>query len=87
MVMPYIPQGQRAQFDRLIESVNITGAGKLNYVITRLVDNYIMKMGKRYDSCNIAIGVLECAKQELYRRVVAPYEDDKAEFNGDVYFC
>jgi hypothetical protein len=31
------------------------------------------------------IGVLECAKLELYRRVAAPYEDAKCEDNGDVY--
>ncbi len=31
------------------------------------------------------IGVLECAKLELYARVVRPYEDVKAMLNGDVY--
>jgi len=31
------------------------------------------------------VGVLECAKMELYRRVAAPYEDKKKEENGDVY--
>jgi len=38
-----------------------------------------------YAELNEVIGVLECAKQELYRRVVAPYEDGKAKINGDVY--
>jgi len=31
------------------------------------------------------MGVLECIKQEFYRRAVAPYEDKKKEENGDVY--
>ncbi len=31
------------------------------------------------------IGVLECAKLELYARVVRPYEDVKKMLNGDVY--
>ena len=31
------------------------------------------------------VGVLECAKLELYRRMAAPYEDEKIEDNGDVY--
>jgi hypothetical protein len=31
------------------------------------------------------VGVLECAKQELYRRILIPYEDAKIELNGDVY--
>lgn len=31
------------------------------------------------------IGCLECAKLELYRRVVAPYENRALKRNGDVY--
>ena len=38
-----------------------------------------------FQDLNELIGALECAKQELYRRVVAPYEEDKIEENGDVY--
>jgi len=30
------------------------------------------------------IGVLECVKQEFYRRKVAPYEDIKIIENGDI---
>jgi hypothetical protein len=30
------------------------------------------------------MGVLESAKLELYRRKIAPYEDDKIAENGDV---
>ena len=40
-----------------------------------------------YEWINEVIGVLECAKLELYRRVAAPYEDDKRLQNGDVYSC
>ncbi len=39
----------------------------------------------RYSKINSLIGVLECAKLELYRRVAAPYENDKIDENGDVY--
>lgn len=31
------------------------------------------------------MGVLECVKQEYYRRVAIPYEDQAKERNGDVY--
>jgi len=31
------------------------------------------------------VGVLECAKLELYRRIAAPYEDEKIVETGDVY--
>ena len=39
----------------------------------------------KYSEINSVIGVLECAKMELYRRIAAPYEDKKCEENGDVY--
>jgi len=57
--------------------------GEINYIITRLCDAMLEDV--RYSKINSLIGVLECAKLELYRRVAAPYEDDKIESNGDVY--
>jgi len=39
----------------------------------------------RYQNINDLLGALEGAKLELYRRVAAPYEDEKVESNGDVY--
>ena len=33
----------------------------------------------RYQNVNAIIGALECAKLELYRRLIAPYEDTKVE--------
>ena len=38
-----------------------------------------------YALYNAVIGVLECAKMELYRRQISPYEDRKIAENGDVY--
>ena len=58
--------------------------GTLNYIITRMVVWYLGK-NPNYERYNAAIGALECAKQELYRRQIAPYEDEKCEQNGDVY--
>jgi len=60
--------------------------GELNYVITRMVDQYLeAKGGLRYTNINEVTGVLECAKLELYRRIAAPYEDRKRGESGDVY--
>lgn len=59
--------------------------GILNYQITRIVNSYINREGTNYHTINEVIGVLECAKLELYRRIAAPYEDKKKEENGDVY--
>lgn len=90
--MPYISQEMRKQ---LIQRTPKT-VGELNYLITKLVNDYLEEskvydkgMGRvmevRYHNYNEAIGVLECAKLELYRRMVAPYEDEAIEKNGDVY--
>lgn len=80
--MPYINQANRDVLAR--GSAPIT-PGELNYVVTRAVDDYLHSQGTHYSSINEVIGVLECAKLELYRRVAAPYEDKKAAVNGDVY--
>lgn len=59
-------------------------AGELNYKITTLIHDYLREHGLSYQKLNDCVGVLECAKAELYRRVVAPYEDAKMKANGDV---
>lgn len=63
-----------------------TTAGELNYAISRLVDDYVENHGGiTYARLNEVIGVLECAKHEIYRRIAGPYEDRKLEENGEVY--
>ena len=85
--MPYISQAARVD----LEFHNNRGpgsAGELNYLVTGLVTDYIAeKYGGRlsYSAVNEVVGVLECAKMELYRRIAVPYEDKKMEENGDVY--
>lgn len=85
--MPYIKQLRRFQLDTMaIEDLEseIKSPGELNYVITRLIDDYHSRRGD-YQSVNDVVGALEGAKLEFYRRVAAPYEDQKAMENGDVY--
>ncbi|WP_404802935.1 DUF6899 family protein [Marinobacter denitrificans] len=80
--MPYINTIDRPRLD---EGAVPRTAGELNYAITKLVDAYLLEVGLNYAHLNDAIGVLECAKLELYRRIAAPYEDQKISTNGDVY--
>lgn len=84
--MPYIKQTDRRFFDEFISDLsdNITSEGDMNYVITSLIHKRIEEQGKSYQVLNDLIGVLECAKLELYRIIVAPYEDIKIEENGAV---
>jgi hypothetical protein len=84
--VPYIKPDERSKFDALIKgfSGNLGTEGELNYVVTSICQLYLKQHGLRYAHLNAVIGALECAKQELYRRIAAPYEDDKIRENGDV---
>lgn len=83
--MPYIDQPRRDEIDNGSAPTN---AGELNYTITKIVDRYILdKGGIRYAHLNEVVGALECVKLELYRRIAAPYEDEKIASAGDVYEC
>lgn len=84
--MPYILKSQRGQFKKGIYALKtISTPGELNYVITSIIHNYINgNIGINYTKINDAIGALECAKLELYRRKIASYEDKKSNENGDV---
>jgi len=82
--MPYIEADARPSLDDRLRTP--ATVGELNYVVTRLVLEFIRNQGgMSYTTANAAIGVLECAKLELYRRLAAPYEDRKIAENGDVY--
>ncbi len=81
--MPYIDEFTRKEFKELAH-VNPLTPGELNYCITKLCDHFLAGT-VTYRSLNEVIGVLECAKQEFYRRVCVPYEDKKMSANGDVY--
>ncbi len=85
--MPYDSQETRDYIDAGGQAWT---PGALNYQITKIVDDYVARaqgqLGPlRYAMGNEAVGVMECAKLEFYRRILAPLEDAKREQNGDVY--
>jgi hypothetical protein len=87
--MPYIERSERAKYDdvinqiiRILNEVSVDSIdGELNYLITKIFKDLYEP---RYFNYNRAIGVLESVKQEFYRRVVAPYEDNKIIEKGDI---
>lgn len=85
--MPYIKNERRLELDAKMSEIldENLGVGELNYVISRLIKNLMDKNPINYAFCNNIIGVLECAKQEFYNRVVTPYETVKIQENGDLY--
>lgn len=81
--MPYVSQSRRAELDAGQPPAT---PGDLAYVVTRAVDRYLNRAGAvRFVDLAETVGVLESAKAELYRRVVAVYEDGKLADHGDVY--
>lgn len=84
--MPYIPEKDREQFDNIISKfIFPITEGQLNYIITRLISNYVRANGLSYVSINDILGVLTATKEEFYRRIAVPYEHQKMIENGDVY--
>ncbi len=89
--MPYVDKRSRDAFDHDLADLEDTiaergcSAGELNYIVTRVARMFIRTLGPTsYSSINEAVGALECAKLELYRRLAAPHEDRKLAENGDV---
>ena len=87
--MPYIKAGKRNKYEKILENlVKILKTlppeeidGELNYVVTKILKEIYPL---RYFHINKAVGVLECIKLEYYRRIAAPYEDQKIIEAGDV---
>jgi hypothetical protein len=96
--MPYISKDKRHVLDGAIEELHHKLAelqldyaeennheGNLNYIISRLMMlSYGDSQCTNYSNINSAIGILECAKLEMYRKVAAPYENQKEFENGKV---
>lgn len=80
--MPYIEQQRRTELE---EGATPHTPGELNYAVTDLLIRYLWNKTLNYGHINDVVGVLECAKQELYRRVAVNYENGKIAMNGDVY--
>jgi hypothetical protein len=81
--MPYIKELDRLGIeDGYIEPET---PGQLNFAFTMYIKRYIQQRGSSYETFNDILGALEGCRMEFYRRVVAPYEDEKIKENGDVY--
>lgn len=88
--MPYIDRKSRQALDKEIESLLAKlksrppdkRDGHLNYCLCRLLQSLYPPS---YFNYNRMMGVLSCVREELYRRLVAPYEDKKIKENGDVF--
>lgn len=88
--MPYIDLEDRRHYEDAINLIvsrlaqRNFAVGDINYAITMILKKVIRHKGRSYADYNAVIGVLECIKQEFYRRDVAEYEEEKIALNGDL---
>lgn len=85
--MPYITQEARDTLDNQLKDLGDFTPGELNYIITKLINDYLVACGINYTNLNMIVGVLGCVSAELYRCVIIPYEKIKEFENGGVYSC
>jgi hypothetical protein len=88
--MPYIREEDRIKFKPILEELDeillhsSMNTGDMNYLITKIVHMFLEEKGLSYQHLNDMIGVLECAKLELYRKIASDYEDTKEKLNGKI---
>ena len=89
--MPYIDFDSRKEYDGLINDLaiklddldNDTLNGHLNYIFFRLAGT-LCTVHESYARMATVSSALSEAQAEFRRRVMAPYENQKIEENGDV---
>jgi hypothetical protein len=96
--MPYVNEEDRKELDFCIDQLTncirdikhslnnphdfSIYLGRINYCFSRIISGL---MGNpSYTKIAMITGVLENIKQEFYRRVASPYEDQKILQNGDI---
>jgi len=88
--MPYIKPEMRKKYQPILDSIEaafVDGItpGELNYLISKICLTYVTRKGLSYTFLNDIMGVLSSCSKEFYRRVVAPYENEKVIQNGDCF--
>lgn len=84
--MPYIKPELRPPIDRVVEElVDVCHThGDMSYAIYRFLLARIKMEGASYEKIKGVISIGTETTQELRRRVLVPYEDEKMFENGDV---
>lgn len=89
--MPYIKPEDRVPYDKPLERiVDLLEAseyhpGHMNFVVSYLVNALLGEEGMSYSHGCKWVGTLECAKLEIYRKLMVKYEDKKCNENGEVF--
>lgn len=82
--MPYIKQRSRPAMDKIVDEMargSVTADGDLNYILFAFCKRHVKPSYNNYKNF---LGELNEAAEEIRRRLLAPYEDQKIVENGDV---
>ncbi|MBI2611561.1 hypothetical protein HYW54_02320 [Candidatus Gottesmanbacteria bacterium] len=87
--MPYIRKEKRPEVDKILDPLIVYLKSKpmeeqdgiVNYVVSKMIWSLYPK---KYFHLNRALGVLTAITHELYRRIVAPFEDEMIKERGDI---
>lgn len=97
--IPNVPVNERERLDPIIDrlvkeiqaiiddqDLDLRDAdGRLNYTVCELLmKTFKIDIDPRYTRINSLMGVLSCVGDEIYDRVVRPYEDFAVEKNEDI---
>lgn len=82
--MPYVKKEKRFALNRIVnlmKELNIQADGDLNYILYKYCKDTVEPSYGNYKNFT---GELEECVAEIRRRLIAKYEDEKIEENGDV---
>jgi hypothetical protein len=82
--MPYIKPEERSNMDKVVNFMinhNVKPDGKLNYVLYKLCKEIV---DPSYNNYKNFLGELTECCEEIRRRLLSKYEDNKIIENGDV---
>ena len=82
--MPYIKKKERPRCDTVVKALidaEITADGDLNYILYKYCKHYYPLS---YNNIKNFCGELRQCATEIERRILAPYEDQQIDNNGDV---
>jgi hypothetical protein len=82
--MPYLKPENRIPMDEIVQIMIDKGVsfnGDINYILFKLAKKTIKPSYANYKN---VCGELECCKLEIYRKLIAPYEEIKENENGSV---
>ena len=82
--MPYIINEERVIMDTVVSAMKDVGVkanGDLNYILYSFCKKHVPRSYNNYK--NFCGELIQCVT-EIERRILAPYEDDAIERNGDI---